>query len=47
MIIPVIGFVYVRVESAILRRAGVPPVEEQNSLEKPDQSSAAQVRKAA
>jgi len=37
MIIPVIGLVYVRIENAILRRAGVPPIEEQTSLEKPAQ----------
>ncbi len=49
IIIPVIGLVYVRIESAILRRAGVPPIEEPTSLKFPEQKgdAPAGLRKAA
>jgi hypothetical protein len=38
MMIPVIGLLYVKLEKAILRRAGIPPMEEQiASLKMPQQ----------
>ena len=50
MMIPVIGLLYLKLEKAILRRAGVPPIEEQiSSLKMPEQEVAApiEMRKAA
>ena len=50
MTIPVIGLLYVKLEKMILRRAGVPPIEEHiASLKLPDQEIAApaELRKAA
>ena len=49
MTIPVIGLLYVKLEKIILRRAGIPPIEEHiASLKLPDQiEEPAQMRKAA
>jgi len=50
MMIPVIGLLYVKLEKIILRRAGVPPIEEHiASLKLPDQEVEApiELRKAA
>jgi len=50
MMIPVMGLAYVILEKAILRRAGVPPIEEHiSSLKMPDQEieAPAQMKKAA
>src|ERR1051325_10212728 len=39
MLIPVIGLLYVKLEKVILRRAGIPPIEEHiASLKMPDQA---------
>ncbi len=50
MTIPVIGLLYVKLEKIILRRAGVPPIEEHiASLKLPDEQieEPAELRKAA
>ena len=49
MTIPVIGLLYVKLEKMILRRAGVPPIEEHiASLKLPDQiEERVELRKAA
>jgi len=50
MMIPVIGLLYVKLEKIILRRAGIPPIEEHiASLKLPDQEVEApiELRKAA
>ena len=49
MMIPVIGLLYVKLEKFILRRAGIPPIEEHiASLKLPDQiEEPVQMRKAA
>src|SRR5687768_7405722 len=50
VVIPVIGFVYVRLMGTIMRRAGVPPMEEVSSLKMPEPAApgeAIELRKAA
>jgi hypothetical protein len=50
VVIPVIGFVYVRLMGSFMRRAGVPPMEEVSSLKMPERAVAAEpieLRKAA
>jgi hypothetical protein len=49
MMIPVIGLLYVKLEKFILRRAGIPPIEEHiASLKFPDQiQEPVELRKAA
>ena len=52
MMIPVVGLLYIKLEKLILRRAGLPPIEEHiASLKLPDQSeeapAAVELRKAA
>ncbi len=50
MMIPVIGLLYLKLEKIILRRAGIPPIEEHiASLKLPDQQieESVELRKAA
>jgi hypothetical protein len=50
LMVPVLGLLYIKLEKAILRRAGIPPLEEHiASLKLPDQDEQApiELRKAA
>ena len=50
LLVPVLGLLYLKLEKAILRRAGIPPLEEHiASLKLPDQDEQApiELRKAA